>query len=242
MNDCLVIIPAYNEGKNIGRVLQEVTRLDQSLDVLVVNDGSTDRTEEVVRENGVNIINLPYNLGYGGACQTGFKYAAAAGYRYIIQFDADGQHDPKDIITILDRLEKGNYDIVIGSRFLGRGTYKIGWLKCIAISIFRFIIKITTGEKITDPSSGLQGLSKRAFSFYAGMGYYPPDYPDADILIYMIKCNYRVTEFSANIKQRLSGKSMHSGIKPLFYLIKMIVSILVVLLRGKIKVEGVDNG
>lgn len=233
--DCLVIIPAYNEEKNVGKVLKDIRGLSIPLDVVVVNDGSRDKTGYVVREAGEKVINLPYNLGYGAALQTGFKYAASKGYEYVVQFDADGQHDPKDILNILDLLRTGGYDIVIGSRFLGKSSFKAGILKKIAISVFRFLIRMTTGAEISDPTSGLQGLSKRVFNYYAVTGNYPEDFPDADTLINMILSNYRVKEIPVNIKNRSSGKSMHAGIKTSFYFIKMLVSILVVLLRKKQK-------
>jgi len=158
--DCLVIIPAYNEEQNIGNTLKKIRELHKNLDILVINDGSKDKTEAVVKEAGEMVITLPYNLGYGGALQTGFKYAMSRGYDYIVQFDADGQHDPGDILLILDQLKTGSTDIVIGSRFLGRGSFKAGILKKMAITVFRFLIKISTGVKITDPTSGLQGLTR----------------------------------------------------------------------------------
>ncbi|HOV79239.1 MAG TPA: glycosyltransferase family 2 protein [Bacillota bacterium] len=235
--DCLVIIPAYNEEENIGKVLKDIRSLNIALDIVVVNDGSTDNTRHVVREAGEKAINLPYNLGYGAALQTGFKYAALKGYEYVVQFDADGQHDPGDVLNILHLLRAGGCDIVIGSRFLGKGSFKAGVLKRIAISVFRFIIRAATGVKITDPTSGLQGLSKRAYNYYAVTGNYPEDFPDADTLINMILSNYRVREIPADVKDRYSGKSMHTGYKTIFYFFKMLVSILVVLLRKKTKAE-----
>ncbi len=235
--DCLVVIPAYNEEKNVGRVLEEIRRLNINVDIIVVNDGSGDKTEDVVREAGENVITLPYNLGYGGALQTGYKYAAGMGYNYVTQFDADGQHDPGDIPGILEQLRAGGCDIVIGSRFLGGRTVKAGILKRVAVAVFRLLIKVSTGAKITDPTSGLQGLTRQAFSHYAVMGNFPADFPDADTLIHMLLSDYRVRETAANIRERYSGKGMHYGIKTFFYFIKMLVSILVVLIRKRTKVE-----
>ncbi len=234
MTKCLIIIPAYNEEKNIGNVLKEIGKLYPGLDVVVIDDGSSDNTGNIVLdEKKARLITLPFNLKYGSALQTGFKYAVVNGYRYVIQFDADGQHDPEDIKTILEAMEKGSADIIIGSRFLGHSAYKTGLPKKTAIILFRIIIRISAGVKITDPSSGLQGLTRRAFSYYALMGHYPTDYPDADVLIQMILNGFKVYEFPANIRTRNFGKSMHAGLKPAFYLIKMLVSILVVLLRPK---------
>ena len=234
MRDCLVIIPAFNEEENIKNVLKEILGAGLDIDILVINDGSTDRTQAAARAEGkVEVVSLPFNLGYGNALQTGFKYAVARGYQYVIQFDADGQHDPDDLRVILAMLRTGRADIIIGSRFLGRSSYKVGLLKKTAISIFRFLIKISTGVKITDPSSGLQGLTYKVFNYYAKMGNFPPDYPDADILIQMVLSKFRVCEFPANIRERNHGKSMHIGLKPVFYFVKMLVSIIVVLLRPR---------
>lgn len=239
---CLILIPAYNEEKNIGRVMREIRGARILEDILVINDGSADKTASIVEEAGERVVSLPYNLGYGGALQTGFKYAAGKGYKYVIQFDADGQHDPKDLEVILELLETGKPDIVIGSRFMGRSSFYTGILKKLAIGVFRFLIKFSTGVRITDPTSGLQGLSQRAYRHYAVLGNYPEDFPDADTLIYMILSGYRVEEFPANIRERHSGKSMHSGFRILYYFIKMLVSIFVVLLRKKTRVEGVESG
>ncbi len=240
MSDCLIIIPAHNEEKNIGRVLSELKKQYPRMDILVVDDGSVDSTAAVVEREQVLLISLPYNLGYGGALQTGYKYAVNAGYCCVIQFDADGQHDPCDIGTILELLEEKKWDIVLGSRFLGKSSYRVGFVKMFAIRTFRLLIKLTTGVRITDPSSGLQGLSYRTFTYYAGLGRYPSDYPDADVLIQMLLSGYSICEFPANIRDRDSGKSMHNGIKPLYYGLKMLVSICVVLLRKK-SGGGVNN-
>ena len=233
MTKCLIIIPAYNEEKNIGNVLKEIVQLYPGIDVLVIDDGSSDNTGTIVLEQRVKLITHPFNLKYGSALQTGFKYAMINGYRHVIQFDADGQHDPQDIKIIIKIMEKGKADIIIGSRFLGKGAEGMGFFKKTAIIIFRLIIRVFTGQKITDPSSGLQGLTRRAFGYYALMGHYPADYPDADVLIQMILNGFKVCEFPANIRARNSGQSMHAGIRPVYYLIKMLVSILVVLLRPK---------
>jgi len=243
MFDTLVIIPAYNEEENISKVLSGIHCLSPDADILVINDGSTDKTESIVQNHKCALISLPFNLGYGNALQTGFKYAVAKGYDYIIQFDADGQHDPESIPLIMRELKKNDVDIVIGSRFLDKSPFKLGLSKGLAISFFRLIIKMTTGVKITDPTSGLQGLTKRAFSFYSRKGNFPSDYPDADILIQMLRNSYRIREIPVDIRERNGGKSMHSSLKPIYYCIKVLMSICVVLLRLKFFKESCEiNG
>jgi len=240
MFKALIIIPAYNEERNIGKVLAGIRDLKIDADVLVVNDGSTDKTEEIALRENAKVISLPYNLGYGSALQTGFKYAVLNEYDYIIQFDGDGQHDPENIKVIINQLLTGEADIVIGSRFLGNCSYNIGYMKKIAIALFRLLIKKLGKAVITDPTSGLQGLTRNVFKYYSMKGNFPSDYPDADILIHMIRCKYRVREIPANIRQRDNGKSMHSGLKPIYYFVKVLLSILVVVLRDKISSRGCE--
>lgn len=225
----LIIIPALNEEKNIATVLRELKSCI-SCDVLVINDGSKDATSSVARAEGVAVIDHLYNIGYGGALQTGFKFAVLHDYEYVIQFDGDGQHSPEDIDKILAKLKTNSCDIVIGSRFLS-ATKNVGVMKGIAIRCFRFLIKLFTGFTITDPTSGLQGLNRKAFSYYAIMGNYPEDFPDADTLIHMLRKEFKVCEIPANIRDRMSGTSMHIGSKTVYYLIKMLVSIFVVVIR-----------
>lgn len=240
MNESLVVIPAYNEEDNIAEVLQGIKKLDMPLDILVVNDGSRDNTmKEVLKEN-VSIINLPYNMGYGAALQTGFKYASIKGYRYVVQFDADGQHSACDLPVLIGELKNGNYDIVVGSRFRENPSYKVGFTKRLAISFFRFLIRSLTGKEITDPTSGLKGLSTRAFQFYSITDNFPQDFPDADVLIKMLYLRYNIHEVPAHIKERISGKSMHSGLKPILYFIKMLISIFVVIIMGNTSKEAVE--
>lgn len=240
--EVLIIIPAYNEEKNIRQVLKEIRNFNYDVDIIVINDASQDKTRSVVEANGERVINHLYNLGYGGALQTGFKFALDKGYKYVIQFDGDGQHDPADIQSIINELESGDCDIVIGSRFLDSNSFKLSLVKRFAVKIFRFIIRISTGVKITDPTSGLQGLNRKTYAFYSRMGNFPDDFPDADTLIHMLKNSYRVKEIPAHMKHRKYGQSMHSGLKGFYYILKMIVSISVVLLRSNFTTNKVLKG
>jgi glycosyltransferase involved in cell wall biosynthesis len=233
MEEGLIIIPAFNEEKNIGNVLENIFRLKLDIDVLVVDDGSSDFTAEVAGRYPVNVISHLYNLGYGAALQTGFKYAGLRGYKYIIQFDADGQHDSTDIQAMMDELRRCNCDIVIGSRFLGKGSFKTGILKKAVINFMRSLIWAFTKNVVTDPTSGFKGLSKKIYCFFSKMGNFPSDYPDADILIQMLLSGYKVREIPISVRQRESGRSMHSGLKPIIYLIKIMLSIFTILLRNR---------
>lgn len=246
--EVLIIIPAYNEGKNIGSLLAKLEQPEIAAiaDVLVMNDASTDDTAEVVRKRKHKVISHVYNLGYGSGLQVGYKFAQRRGYQYVIQMDADGQHDVSNVLVLYNRLktadEQGNCpDIVLGSRFVdGSITFKVSALKKIAFFLFRGLIKMGTGQKIMDPTTGLQGLSRRAFCFYAGYGHFDDKYPDANMIMQMLLLGYRVVEVPSVMYARTEGVSMHSGLKPIIYMFRMMFSIVAVWLR--IRVFKVDMG
>ncbi len=173
--DLLIIIPAYNEAGNIGRFLAKLREpeIASLADVLVINDASTDATKEIALRYGVTVVSHVYNLGYGSGLQTGYKYAVRRGYKYVIQMDGDGQHDACNIPVLYKALTSGDVggslpEIVIGSRFMeGSSPYRVSIVKRLAIGLFKCMIRMATGEWFTDPTSGLQGLNRRAVQFYA---------------------------------------------------------------------------
>lgn len=251
--ELLIIIPAYNEAKNIGAFLDKLKtlKLIENADILVMNDASTDDTCKIVKERNHRVVTHVFNLGYGSGLQVGYKYAAQKGYRYVIQMDADGQHDACNAEVIYRKLheadEKGRYpDIVLGSRFVpGSVTYPTSVGKRIAYSLFRVLIRMGTGKKIMDPTTGLQGLSRRAFTFYARYNHFDDKYPDANMIMQMLLLGYRVEEIPALMHSRTEGMSMHSGLKPVVYMFRMMISIIAVWLRIKlfhVDVEAVDEG
>jgi len=242
MRDAIVIMPCYNEARNIKVVLTSLLQMDFNIDVLVVNDGSTDGTLNQLRGLEVKVVSHPFNMGYGAALQTGFKYAASNGYQYIVQLDSDGQHDVKYVKTILDKLREGEVDLVIGSRFLnGAKQMRFGFTKKIAVGFFKYIIRVLGKKKLTDPTSGYKGMSRRLFSFYSRMGSFPNDFPDADVLIKTLRLGFKLDEVSVEMRDRTDGVSMHSGLKPIYYMIKVTLSIIIVMLREKVAKEGRDS-
>jgi glycosyltransferase involved in cell wall biosynthesis len=235
MGRFLIIIPAYNEEQNIGKVLQGIKDLHLGVDILVVNDGSLDNTALVANSYGVAVVSHPYNLGYGAALQTGYKYATAKGYPYVLQFDGDGQHNPTDLPLLMQELSKGDVDIVMGSRYMeGATTFKAGAIKKLGVHFFRWLIRTLTKVKISDPTSGLRGVSSNVFHYYAVRDRFPADFPDADILIQQILRGHRVREVPAHMRIREVGVSMHAGIKPLFYMMKVLLAVLIVMLQYKL--------
>ena len=170
-------------------------------------------------------------MGYGAALQTGFKYALMKRYQYVVQMDADWQHDPVSIKTLLDEVKKEKADVVIGSRFLvENGKYRTSWVRKIGMSLFGKIASVIIGQPVTDPTSGFQALNRDALRFYASQ-YYPADYPDADVIIMLHRAGLRIREIPVLMHPRKQGQSMHSGLKPVYYIFKMFLSMFVTLLR-----------
>jgi glycosyltransferase involved in cell wall biosynthesis len=207
-----------------------VAVLPQALDVLVVDDRSTDETASVAAQAGAAVLHLPNNLGYGGAVQAGFRYAVHYGYDFGVLMDADGQHDASCIGDLLHVVQSGEADVALGSRFLGRMEYKTTFAKRLGMSFFRTVVSRLTGRRITDPTSGFQALNRDTMAFFA-MDNYPVDFPDADTILLLHFAGFRVAEVPVVMRERLSGQSMHSSWKPIYYVFKMFLAILIVLLR-----------
>ena len=233
MKSKLVIIPAYNEENNIEDVIYNIWRTSSDLDIIVINDGSSDQTPDIVEKLGVKLISLPYNLGYGVALQTGFLYAKQKGYNIVIQMDADGQHDASHILDMLKEVQPTDVDIVIGSRFLQDNGYKTTLPKKLGMNFFGLLTSLIIRQRITDPTSGFQVLKGDVIDFLS-QDLYPPDYPDADIIILLHRAGFKIKEFPVKMKSTPKhSKSMHRGHKTIYYVLKMLLSIIVTLLRVK---------
>ena len=226
----LIVIPAHNEGKNIGAVLKGIQEQSPGLPILVINDGSSDNTEEVVLDHNAEVISLPYNSGYGIALQTGFLYAVKNDFSIVVQMDSDGQHDPANIQDLIEAVQKENCDVVIGSRFLSKDSYKSSIARHAGMLLFGGIASFLCGQKVTDPTSGFQALKGQAIQFAASDNY-PPDYPDADFIILLNRCGFKVKEIPVTMHASPEKESMHHGHKTIYYVFKMFLSIFVTLLR-----------
>lgn len=218
----LVVIPAYNEEKSIERVVDHLTEHYPQYDYVVVNDGSKDRTADICRNRGYQFINLPVNLGLAGAFQTGMKYAYLHGYDYAIQFDADGQHRPEFIQPIVEKMDEG-YDIVIGSRFVEEK--KPVSLRMLGSFLISSAIRITTGTKIKDPTSGMRMFNRKLIKEFALNINYGPE---PDTVSYLIKNGAKVAEVQAHMDERLEGESYLTLTRSVKYMIRMITSILLI--------------
>ncbi|MGB8647514.1 MAG: glycosyltransferase family 2 protein [Anaerolineae bacterium] len=228
----LTIIPAYNEAPRIGRVVAGVRAALPGTDIVVVNDGSRDETADCAQAAGAHVVSLPFNLGYGVALQTGYKYALAHYYDYALQMDADGQHEAGDLPRLLAVVQADRADVAIGSRFLNGGNYQAPLARRVGMRVFAAVASGLTHTQITDPTSGFQALNRRVLKYYASPAY-PVDYPDADVLIMLHYAGFRFVEVPVTMYPASTGKSMHSGLKPLYYVFKMFLSIFMVLLRGR---------
>lgn len=218
----LVIIPAYNEGLNIERVVGEVIENYPVFDYVIINDGSTDNTSDICRRHRWKIIDLPVNLGLAGAFQTGLKYAYRRGYRYAVQFDGDGQHRPEYILPMKEKMEEG-YDIVIGSRFV---TEKKPFsMRMLGSRLLSGAIRLTTGEKVKDPTSGMRMFSRKMIKEFAdGLNYGP----EPDTISYLIRQGAKVAEVPVTMAERIMGESYLNPLSAARYMGKMLFSILLV--------------
>ena len=224
--DGVVIIPALNEAARLGRVIDRARGCAPTLAVLVVDDGSRDETAAVARAHGAHVVSHPFNLGYGAALQTGYKHAMRAGYRYLVQMDADGQHDPADIERLLAPLRAGAADVVIGSRFAEARGYRMGAARVAGRAFFQRLLVACGGPRVSDPTSGFQALGRAAFTFCCEE-FYPSDFPDVDVLLLLHRRGFRITEIPVTMAPSPPGHvTMHAGLQAVYYPYKMVLSTL----------------
>lgn len=241
--ELMVLIPVHNEEKNIGDVLEQMVcrRIQDMADIVVINDASKDASAQVIRKWPVHMLTNIERMGYGTSLQIGYRYAVRNGYRYVIQLDGDGQHDVCNVSQIYRRLREaedgGEYpDIVLASRFMeGSGEFPVIFLKRVAFRWFRFLIRIITNRRIADPTTGLQGLSRRAFTYYGERGHFDDKYPDANMVIQMLLLGFRITEIPAVMHARKEGRSMHRGVQAFWYMCRMFFEIPAVIWRVKLE-------
>ncbi len=227
----LAIVPALNEAGAIGGVIDEIAAFDPSFDVLVVDDGSYDRTPEVAVQHGARVVRLPFNLGIGGAVQTGFQYAAAQGYDLVARVDGDGQHDPAQIAQLLPAVLSDEADICVGSRFAGDGGYRSSRTRRIGIRILARTVSLLTGQQLTDTTSGFQVLNRRAIELFAED--YPHDYPEVEAAVMLHKHRLRLVEVPVTMRERETGNSSITALRSIYYMAKVLLAVLVGMFRRR---------
>lgn len=237
----LLIIPAYNEAANLPALIGQVRELAPDYcDILVINDGSYDNTASTARELGAFLIDLPVNLGIGGAVQTGYKYAYYNLYDIAVQMDGDGQHDPRYLEALIQPIADGTADMVIGSRFISNDGFQSTFLRRMGIKFFTLLILLLTGKKFTDPTSGFRACNQAVISHFAG--YYPSDYPEPESLVTMIMNGYRLMEIPVVMRERAAGRSSIRLFKGAYYMIKVTLAILIEMIKNHKKERYTYDG
>lgn len=222
----LLVIPAYNEEENILKAYKDIMLNNKKVDVIVINDGSKDKTSEICNENNIPCINLIHNLGIGGAVQTGYKYAYENNYDVVIQFDGDGQHDAKYIKDLVEPLTSGQADFVIGSRFINSvSEFKSTKARRAGIGVISFLIKRLTGKKITDPTSGFRAANKKIIALFASN--YPAEYPEPESIVTLLRKKYKIVETPVKMNERKGGVSSIKAWKTVYYMINVGLSIII---------------
>lgn len=220
----LAIVPALNEADNIGSVVQNLIKTSPWLDVLVIDDGSTDQTADVARAHGAKVISLPVNLGIGGAVQTGFLYALRNHYDLALQVDGDGQHRAEEIKKLVDPVLLGEADVTIGSRFIEKTSYKSAWPRRLGIYLLSKTIQSVVRKNFTDPTSGFRAYNQKALRIVSA--HYSTDYPEPDAIVTLLKNRLRVIEISVEMDARLSGSSSITPFKSGYYMFKVSLAII----------------
>ena len=228
----LAIVPALNEANNIGSVVRNLKITAPWLDILVIDDGSTDQMAEVARVHGAKVISLPVNLGIGGAVQTGFQYALKNHYDVALQVDGDGQHRAEEIKKLVDPVLLGEADVTIGSRFLVKTLYRSAWPRRLGIYLLSKTIQSVVRKNFTDPTSGFRAYNQKALRIVAS--HYSTDYPEPDAIVTLLKNELRVIEISVEMDARLSGSSSITPFKSGYYMFKVSLAIILNLMMSRI--------
>lgn len=225
----LAIVPAYNEEASIARVVRSIREAHPAVDIVVVNDGSGDNTSQRAMEAGAIVLDLPVNLGIGGAVQTGYKYARRHGYDIAVQIDGDGQHDPKDLSRLLGVLSSKEADMVIGSRFVTDTGYRPSLGRKVGMKIFSHLVSKIVRQPIRDTTSGYRAVNRRVIELFSRE--YPTDYPEVEVLVLLYRHRFRVKEVPVTMNHRKSGSSSITPWRSFYYMVKVVLAILVMLTR-----------
>ena len=225
------IVPAYNEAHSIAGVVAELRATQPELEIVVIDDGSTDETAAVARRAGAQVVQLPFNLGIGGAVQTGIEWARRRGCELAVQVDGDGQHDPREIDKLLEPILAGRSDVVVGTRFAGEGTYRPSVARRIGIGVFAGLVSLIVRQRVTDTTSGFRAMNERAIELFAEE--YPYDYPEVEATVLIFRHRLRLVEVPVTMRQRAAGRSSITVFRSLYYMGKVSLALFVGLLRPR---------
>jgi glycosyltransferase involved in cell wall biosynthesis len=228
----IAIVPAFNEEANIGRVIDELNAFDPGFEVVVISDGSVDRTAQVAAEHGAYVVQLPFNLGIGGAVQTGFRFAWENGYELAVRCDGDGQHLPAELPKVLAPVLAGQADIVVGSRFHDDDGYRSSPVRRIGIRVLAIVVSLIARQRVTDTTSGFQALNRKALALFAAD--YPHDYPEVEGMVMTIQHRLRLVEVPVQMREREHGQSSITALRSIYYMAKVLLALFVGLFRRRV--------
>ena len=232
----VAIVPAWNESGAIGGVVDEIRAFDARIDVVVVDDASTDDTASVARACGATVLGLPFNVGIGGAVQTGFRYARDEGYEVAVRLDGDGQHDASELGKLLGPIHAGDADFVVGSRFVDPGgTYRPPFARRVGIGVFARLVSLLGGQHVTDTTSGFAALNRAGIELFAVE--YPHDYPEVEATLVALRSGLRLRQVPVDMRERQAGTSSITFVRSLYYIVKVMLALLVASLRRYPRLE-----
>jgi len=232
----LIIVPAFNEEKSIVKVLNSISKESPNSEILVVNDGSRDATAQLAEQNGVNVVSVPYNLGIGGAVQTGLLFARQKNFDVAIQLDADGQHKAEELNKLLSAIQNDEADMILGSRFLEKTDYQSTFMRKLGNRIFSGLIAMVTKQYFADSTSGFRAFNRRAIRFLAI--HYPTDFPEPESLVILKKHGFRIKEVSVDMNERQAGESSVTKFKAVYFMISISIAILIDWIKKPVILEN----
>ncbi len=236
----VAVVPAWNEAGAIGGVVDEILAFDPSIDVVVVDDASTDDTVDVARAHGATVLALPFNIGIGGAVQTGFRYARDEGYEVAVRLDGDGQHAAAELGKLLAPIRAAEADLVVGSRFVDpAGTYRPPFARRMGIRVFARLVSVLGGQKVTDTTSGFSALDRTAIELFATE--YPHDYPEVESTLVALRSGLRLVQVQVDMRERQAGTSSITFIRSLYYIVKVMLALLVASIRRYRRLEAAQR-
>jgi len=225
----LAIVPALNEQASIARVVAEIREADPGFDVVVVDDGSIDHTAEIAEATGARVLKLPFNLGIGGAVQTGYQYALEHGFELAIQVDADGQHDPSEIGLVIQPILEERADLVVGTRFVTGGGYRGTRIRRVGIHLFAAVVSLLVRQRVSDTTSGFRAVNRKALRLFAAD--YPHDYPEVESIVLLSRHHLRMLEVPVQMRVRESGNSSITALRSAYYMIKVLLALFIGVFR-----------
>jgi glycosyltransferase involved in cell wall biosynthesis len=225
----LAIVPAHNEAPSIEGVVQEIRAVDPDLQVVVIDDGSTDGTATAATRAGAHVVRLPFNLGIGGAMQTGYQYAREHGFDLAVQIDGDGQHDPRELPKLIEPIVNGETDMAVGTRFAGGAGYRPPFARRIGIVMFAWLVSILVRQRVTDTTSGFRAVNRKGILLFASD--YPHDYPEVETTVLVFRHKLRMLEVPVAMRTRSSGRSSITIFRSIYYVIKVSLALFIGLFR-----------